>query len=137
MENTELKAQKELYKTHLEFLGYSIEEDPTDEQAITARSQDAKWYFAIFNKGVRILQVWSISEHVRDSSNRLVLLEFINDANLQHTAQYSITKSGNVCIQMTALCPYERVAFGTFFEFFNKEVSSIGKLPNAGKIFGF
>ena len=83
------------------------------------------------------MQTWSTSEYARTNSNRLDLLEFINAANYQHTAQYSVTPSGNFCIQMTALSPYERIAFGTFFEFFNREVSYVGKVPNAGKIFGF
>ena len=76
-------------------------------------------------------------KEILEGQKSLDLLEFINAANYQHTAQYSVTPSGNFCIQMTALSPYERIAFGTFFEFFNREVSYVGKVPNAGKIFGF
>ena len=32
MEKVEINAQKELYKAHLEFLGWNIKEDPEDEQ---------------------------------------------------------------------------------------------------------
>ena len=133
MENNVIKAQKELYKTHLEFLGYSIELHPYDEDLITAKSQDKQWVFIILKKGISILQGWSISDYAKN--HRLELLEFVNKVNHGLTVQCSISDAGKFHCKMAAFCSYEKSTFGYLFDFFNADVARIGKVLNADKIF--
>ena len=40
MQCNEIKGQKELYRTHPEFLGFNIEEHPEDEQELLVRREN-------------------------------------------------------------------------------------------------
>ena len=46
MEDNEIREQKELYKIHLESVGYKIEQDPSDQQEIIAIRKNVGRYFS-------------------------------------------------------------------------------------------
>ncbi len=48
MEDNEIREQKELYKIHLESVGYKIEQDPSDQQEIIAIRKNVGRYFRIY-----------------------------------------------------------------------------------------
>lgn len=110
MSNT-IPAQKELYKNHLEFLGYRVEYDTDDEQEITATREGTRTFIRVFTNGLRAFRVYRIS--TKAQSEKLAFLEFINRLN-----RISVAKiySGDdwVTIELWYLCPYEKVSFGQF-----------------------
>ncbi len=48
MEDNEIREQKELYKIHLESVGFKIEQDPSDQQEIIAIRKNVGRYFRIY-----------------------------------------------------------------------------------------
>lgn len=135
MEDNEIREQKELYKIHLESVGFKIEQDPSDQQEIIAIRKNVGRYFRIYKKGIKMTAVWPISDYAMN--NRLELLEFVNIANYEGLARYFVSDDGNFYIQMILFSPYEGTTFGNFIDLFNSEVAVVGKLPNAEKIFRF
>jgi hypothetical protein len=135
VEDKEIREQRELYKIHLESLGFKIEQDTSDQQEIIATRKNVGRYIRIYKRGIRITAVWPISEYARN--NKLELLEFVNMANYVGLARYFVSDSGNFYLQMLLFCPYEGTTFGNFIDLFNSEVAGVGKLPNAEKIFRF
>ncbi len=133
MEDIEIRQQNELYKIHLESLGFKVEQDPFDQQEIIAIRKNVGRYFRIYKKGIKITSVWQISEYAMN--NRLELLEFVNIANYKGLARYFVSDDCNFCIQMFLFSPYEATSFGNFIDLFNSEVVGVGKLPNSEKIF--
>jgi hypothetical protein len=57
MEDNEIKEQKELYKIHLESVGFKIEQDPSDQQEIIAIRKNVGRYFRIYKKGIKMTAV--------------------------------------------------------------------------------
>ena len=134
MENNELKSQKELYKAHLEFLGWSIEKESYDEETILAKNQRGFFlYLRIQDCAIVLGTYYGTSKYAK--RHKLELLEYCNNANRTTCAQYSISDAGMLYIQLFLPSPYERIAFGKFFDLFMGEQSKIMTFPNAGKIF--
>ena len=135
MEDKEIREQRELYKIHLESLGFKIEQDTSDQQEIIATRKNVGRYIRIYKRGIRITAVWPISEYARN--NKLELLEFVNMANYDGLGRYFVSDSGTFYLQMLLFCPYEGVTFGNLIDLFNSEVVAVGELPNSEKIFRF
>ena len=106
-----IQKQRELYKNHLEFLGYQVEYDSDDGQQITALHNGTRTFMRIFNNGLRASRMYSTSP--RAASNRLALLEFINSSNGEGIAKFFVGNDWLV-IELWYLCAYEKVSFGGF-----------------------
>ncbi len=134
MENTGINAQKPLYQSHLEFLGWTIEKESYDEETIFAKNQSGFFlYLRIQDYAIVLGTYYGTSKYAK--SHKLELLEYCNNANRTTCAQYSISDGGMVYVQMFLPSPYERTTFGKFFELFIGEQSNIMTFPNANKIF--
>jgi hypothetical protein len=57
MEDNEIREQKELYKIHLESVGFKIEQDPSDQQEIIAIRKNVGRYIRIYKRGIRMMAV--------------------------------------------------------------------------------
>lgn len=106
-----IQKQRELYKNHLEFLGYQVEYDPDDEQRIAALHNGTRTFMRIFNNGLRASRIYNTSP--RTASDRLALLEFINNSNDKRIAKFFVGDDW-LTIELWYLCAYEKISFGAF-----------------------
>jgi hypothetical protein len=133
MASNDLKTQKDFYKTHLEFLGFNVEEDPEDDQELLAVRDSRKILCRVFTKGIRLMEIYGTAEYAKN--NRQELLEFLNTANGAGVAKYSTNTNGSsFFITLFLLSPYEKITFGNFVDLFIKEVDKVGDMSNADKL---
>lgn len=126
------QSQKELYKSHLEFLGFSIEEDPTDQQELRAERYGQRILIRVFNKGIKLLEIYSLTEYAQ--KNRLELLEFVNKANSSGLCNYYTNDDSSlIFITLISMSSYEKSTFGTFLDYFVNEVKKLDTITNAEK----
>jgi hypothetical protein len=122
-----IQKQKDMYKNHLEFLGYSIENHPDDEQRMTIIRDNVRTFIKVFNSGLRSMLVYGISDNAK--KNRLPFLEFINECNDKRVAKISVTND-SLIIEMWYFCPYEKISFGEFMKLFDDEAQKILNVSN-------
>jgi hypothetical protein len=134
MANEDILQQKGLYKTHLEFLGYTVDEDPEDEQELVARRDGGTILCRIFEGAIRLTRIFAIPESRQD--DKYALLEFVNETNRKLIPQVFINlEHGSFILNLMSFTPYERVAFGKFIEMFQREIDKLVEVPNAENVF--
>jgi hypothetical protein len=123
--NEVTQKQKEMYKNHLEFLGYKIEDDPDDEQEITIIQNGVRTFARIFQSGIRVLLIYGISDNAK--KDWLPFLEFVNECNDKRIAKVSVNEWSSFVIEMYYFRTYEKVSFGEFMKLFDDERQRIVK----------
>jgi len=135
MSKDQILAQKELYKTHFEFLGYRIEEDPNDFQEFLARKDGDSTFVRVFSNGARI---WAnFRTNAIAQSDRMKFLEFINNVNDSLVIKaYTNSTGGVITFELMLLSPYDRTVFGTAVGLFSEQIGKVIQLPNADELLG-
>jgi len=132
----ETLKQIELYKNHLEFLGYTIETPPDGRWAFVACGNGPNIFFRIYPHAVEIMFGFSTSEYAR--KNRLALLEFVNHLNtfLEILKSYTLNDSSAIVFTSRDVNGYEKSRFGGYMNAILEEVDQVREVKGMEKIFG-
>jgi len=113
-----IQVQKELYKNHLEFLGYRVEYDTDDEQAIVAIAEGKQTFLRVFTYGLCARRGYRTS--AKAQSERWAFLEFVNKSNKTSITKMYVDEEW-VINELWYLHAYEKVSFGEFMSILQEE----------------
>ena len=104
------------YKTHLEFLGYTVTD--ADKALLAKHPQNFNIFVRSYNGGVLINSVFSGTDKAK--SDRIGLLNFLNDMNSGSVAaRYYVDKDNDVIIEGWYPGSYDKPRFSLFIDKYN------------------
>ena len=116
------------YKTHLEFLGYKVEDGETSLLA----KHDKYYNISVksYNGGVLVVTFFGTTDKAK--SDRVGFFEFLNGMNKDAVAaRYYEDEEGDVIVEGWYAGDYDRSRFGTFLEKFNGISDQLGDSDEA------
>jgi Putative bacterial sensory transduction regulator len=116
------------YKTHLEFLGYTVTE--TDKALLAKHPQNFNVYVRTYQGGVLINSIFGTSP--KGKKDRIGLLTFLNDMNRGSVAaRYYVDKEDDVIIEGWYPGAYDKTRFSLFLDKYNLISQQMRKSPVA------